>query len=49
MVYSGDELISALDILHTQVIDHMGEEDPCLDVLQEAMDKLRELGFEVRP
>lgn len=40
VVESADDLGEALDILHTQVIDNMGEDSPLLRVLEEAMEKV---------
>jgi len=42
-VEDASELHDALDILHTQVIDNIGEDSPLLRVLESAMDKVQRL------
>lgn len=43
VIKSKDELYEALDLLHTQVIDNLGDESPCLEVLEAAMENLENL------
>ena len=43
-IESQSELVEALDILHTQVMDNCDEEPEMLAVLSEAMDKLNSNG-----
>jgi hypothetical protein len=39
-VWSIDDLIEALDVLHTQVIDNIGDESPAIGILERAMIEL---------
>jgi hypothetical protein len=41
-VESRDDLIEALDILHTQVIDNMGDDCDFLRILEDAMSKIED-------
>lgn len=42
-IESVDEVYEAFDVLHTQVLDNLGEDNPCLQILSEAMDKVEAL------
>lgn len=39
-IQSKEDLFKALDIMHTQIIDNIGEESPLLDILEQAMHRL---------
>jgi hypothetical protein len=41
-VENKDELFEAIDILHTQVMDNIGEESPLLRVLEKCMHEISE-------
>lgn len=42
-VESPNELYEALDIVHTQVMDNLGEDSPYLGILETAIEKVDEL------
>lgn len=42
-VESGEELLKVVDLLHTQVMDNIGEDSPLLRVLEKCMDEIREI------
>ena len=41
VVESEDELLEAIDLIHTQVMDNIGEDSPLLRVLEKCMDEIR--------
>lgn len=43
VVESAEELMEALDLLHTQIIDNIGEDSPLLRVLEAAMEQAEKL------
>jgi hypothetical protein len=45
-VQSQSDVLEALDIMHTQVIDNIGENSLLLSILSEAMDKVRALNVQ---
>ena len=47
VIENGDELITAIDILHTQTMDNVKDNDKPLKVLETAMRQLEALGFEI--
>jgi hypothetical protein len=42
-VESGEELLEVVDLLHTQVMDNIGEDSPLLRVLEKCMNEIREI------
>ncbi len=44
VVESRDDLLEAIDTLHTQVMDNIGEDSPLLGILEKCMDEIREEG-----
>jgi hypothetical protein len=46
-IESGYDLVRALDILHTQTIDNCNEDVALLKILDEAIEKCREIGYDV--
>ncbi len=42
-VETPEELYEALDLLHTQVMDNLNEDDALLRILSEAMDKVQDV------
>lgn len=48
-IESAQDLYSALDTMHTQVMDNLSEDDPLLRILEAAMQQIMELHPEVMP
>jgi hypothetical protein len=42
-VETEEELLEAVDLLHTQVMDNISEDSPLLKVLEKCMDEIREI------